>query len=681
MKRWLKYYKQIFSQRFIDQIISGGIKGQVSLLVTVIVGVLVISSLIVTCLHIGLSDREGWGEQMWILYNNFVDSGNQFSQNSWENRLIVMIISLLGSVLLGGVLISTISNIIERRIEFVRAGKAYYKSIRNHYVIIGYNNIIASLIRELHKEDSEAVILVMSNQVSENVRHNLQAQLNKDEERNVYIYFGNIESIEELKRLNIEKAKEVYILGEQGDYGRDSKNIKCVHLVSLLRGETEEGHELPVYTQFNRLSSYSIIQKFDIIDKKHDEFQSDISYKNIKSNIYFRPFNFHENWARRLWSLYTLDENNSYESLDYNPICFLSDGSLKNRDKYVHLVIVGFSNMGQALLLEALRVCHYANYDDAQENESRVRTQITVIDKNMDVVKSYFTAQYPNIEIQVDDIQIIYRSEDICSSSVREDLRCWCKDEKRLLTIAICISDPDESIMLGLNLPGEIYQSETRVLIRQEIQTDLGEIINKDNGRYRHVKVFGMLEQGISKDMLRDEMPSYINQEYEDIYDTQNTPKEYIKRLYGYMKTNELKQLEKDKARARLTWSNLEENMRWANRYQIDAYLSYLHTLGYKVTRTLEIGQKIVTPDEFCEQLDNDKMRVLMRMEKHRWNAERTIEGWQFGKKRNNIHRIHPLIVPFHNIAADEKLKDKSVIINLPYLLELAGYKIINLTN
>ena len=123
MKRWLKYYKQIFSQRFIDQIISGGIKGQVSLLVTVIVGVLVISSLIVTCLHIGLSDREGWGEQMWILYNNFVDSGNQFSQNSWGNRLIVMIISLLGSVLLGGVLISTISNIIERRIEFVRAGK------------------------------------------------------------------------------------------------------------------------------------------------------------------------------------------------------------------------------------------------------------------------------------------------------------------------------------------------------------------------------------------------------------------------------------------------------------------------------------------------------------------------------------------------------------------------------
>ena len=681
MKGLLKYYKQIFSQEFIDRTISGGIKGQVSLLIAVIVGVLVVSSLIVTCLHIGLSGRESWGEQMWILYNNFVDPGNQFSQDGWGNRFIVVIISLLGSILLGGVLISTISNIIERRVEVVRTGKAYYKSVRNHYVIIGYNDIIAGLIRELHKEDSEAVILVMSNQVSENVRHNLQAQLNRDEERKVYIYFGNIESMEELRRLNIERAKEVYILGEQGDYGRDSKNIQCVHLVSLLKGKTEEEHELPVYTQFNRLSSYSIIQKFDIIHKKQDESQLDISDKNARSNIYFRPFNFHENWARRLWSLYTLEEDNPYESLDYDPICFLSDGSLKNRDKYVHLVIVGFSNMGQALLLEALRVCHYANYDDTQENESRVRTKITVIDKNMDAVKQYFTTQYPNLEIQVEDIHIIYRNENLRSPSVQEDLKCWCKDERRLLTIAVCISDPDESIILGLNLPGEIYQSETRVLIRQEIQTDLGEIIHKDNGRYRHVKVFGMLEQGISKDMLRDEMPSYINQEYEDIYNTQDIPKEYIKRLYGYMKTNEITQLEKDKTRARLTWSNLEENMRWANRYQIDAYLSYLHTLGYKVTRTLEVGQKIVTPDEFCEQLKSDKMWTLMRMEKHRWNAERTIEGWRFGEKRDNIHRIHPLIVPFHKIAEEEKLKDKSVIINLPYLIELAGYKIINPTN
>lgn len=681
MKRLWQYYKQIFSQEFIDRTISGGIKGQVSLLIAVIVGVLVISSLIVSGLHIGLSGREGWGEQMWILYNNFVDPGNQFSQDAWGNRLIVVIISLLGSILLGGVLISTISNIIERRVEVVRTGNAYYKSVRDHYVIIGYNDIIASLIRELHKEESEAVILVMSNQVSENVRHNLQAQLNKEEERNVYIYFGNIESMEELRRLNIERAKEVYILGEQGDYGRDSKNIQCVHLVSLLKGKTEEGHELPVYTQFNRLSSYSIIQKFDIIHKKQDESQLDISAKNTKSNIYFRPFNFHENWARRLWSLYTLEEDNPYESLDYDPIYFLSDGSLKNRDKYVHLVIVGFSSMGQALLLEALRVCHYANYDDTQENESRVRTKITVIDKNMDAVKQYFTTQYPNLETQVDDIQIIYRNEDLRSLSVQEDLKRWCKDEQQLLTIAVCISDPDESIILGLNLPGEIYQSETRVLIRQEIQTDLGEIIHKDNGRYRHVKVFGMLEQGISKDMLRDEMPSYINQEYEDIYNTQDIPKEYIKRLYGYMKTNEITQLEKDKTRAHLTWSNLEENMRWANRYQIDAYLSYLHTLGYKVTRTLEVGQKIVTPDEFCKQLKSDKMWTLMRMEKHRWNAERTIEGWRFGEKRDNIHRIHPLIVPFHKIAEEEKLKDKSVIINLPYLIELAGYKIINPTN
>lgn len=669
MKRICEYFKHIFSQEFIDKTISGGIKRQLTLLIAVIVTVLVISSLTVTCLHVGLSGGEGWSEQMWVLYNNFVDPGNQFSQDSWINRIIVAIVSLLGSILLGGVLISTISNIIERRVETVRTGRAYYKSVRNHYVIIGYSDITSCLIRELHKEDPKAVVLVMSSQESEKVRYNLQAQLNKEEEQNVHIYFGNIESIGELKRLNIDKAKEVYILGEQGDYGRDSKNIQCVHLVSILKGGAEEGHELPVYTQFERLSSYSVIQKLDIMPMEIEENQINSTDQKKNYNIYFRPFNIYENWARRLWSLYGLEEDKPYDSLDYDPICYLPDRSLKNQDKYVHLVIVGFGCMGQALLLEALRVCHYANYDDTQESESRIRTTITVIDNQLESKKNRFVAQYPHLEDQIDDIEIYYRNEDVCSSSVRNELKEWSSDEHQMLTIAICISDPDESIMLGINLPDEIYKSKTRVLIRQEIQTDLGEIIHKDNSRYRHVKVFGMLIRGISKNMLQDEMPSYINQEYER--------NGYIVNLYKYLTDNNYSQLQSEKKKTRISWCGLEENMRWANRYQIDAYQTYFRTLGYDLVHSLDSDMKPVSPDRFIENLSDDQMLVLMRMEKHRWNAERSIEGWRYGSIRNDVHRVHHLIVPFHKVDGKAKLKDKSVIINMPYLMELAGYKII----
>lgn len=65
-----------------------------------------------------------------------------------------------------------------------------------------------------------------------------------------------------------------------------------------------------------------------------------------------------------------------------------------------------------------------------------------------------------------------------------------------------------------------------------------------------------------------------------------------------------------------------------------------------------------------------------MRMEKYRWNAERTIEGWKYGKVRNNNYRIHHLIIPFSQVPEKEKLKDRQVIDNLPYLISLAGYKL-----
>ena len=365
-----------------------------------------------------------------------------------------------------------------------------------------------------------------------------------------------------------------------------------------------------------------------------------------------------------------------YDSLDYEPICFLPDGNIKNHDKYVHLIIVGFCEMGQAILLEALRVCHYANYDDSIESKFRIRTKITIIDKNIEPLKEHFTAEFPNLDNQINDIQIIYRNEDFCSPSFRKDLTLWAEDSQQLLTVAICVSDPDESIKLGLNLPSEIYQSETRVLIRQEIQTDLGQIVHKDNRCYRNVKIFGMLEQGVSKNMLQDEIPSYINQEYDDFYNKGCAPKQFIRNLYQCMITNKTTEFEEEKSRAKKNWINIEENMRWANRYQINAYLTYLNTMGYKITRSLNEGQNEIPPEIYNEKLNENKLQILMRMEKYRWNAERTIEGWKYGEVRNNNYRIHNLIVPFYKIPEKEKLKDRQVIDNLPYLIALAGYKI-----
>ncbi len=663
------YRKGKFSlQQFIDKTISGGISGQVRLLAVIIFGILIILSLVAIVADFNLGIKEPlngkgrWIDQIWKVYTTFSDAGVQAEQLGLGNRVFSIIASLFGSILLGGVLISTISNIIERRVEKVRNGKVHYKKISDHYVIIGYTKVTVSLIRELYKEDPNAKIIVMSSQSSEDVRHNLQAGLDKEVEDNVLIYFGNIESQEELQRLNIDKAKEVYILGEEGDYGRDSKNIHCVLVVSALKGKIGNGPQLNVYTQFDRMSSYSVIQKFNIMSGKDGKVID-------TSNIYFRPFNLNENWARRLWSVYSLEEEVPYDTLDYEPVTISSVKAEPQDSKYVHLVIAGFCGMGQALLLEALRVCHYPYYDENLPQQKRIRTKVTLIDSNIQTLKEHFAAQYPNLKEQVDDIEIVYQEGDICSNECRDELKQWATDKNQLLTVAICVSDPDESIALGMSLPAEVYESETRVLIRQEIQTDLGDIIHKDNGRYRNVKVFGMLEKGISKNMLMDDLASYANEEYET--------NGFINDLYNSIISGCGKKVDELKAQARTSWIKLEENMRWANRYQIDAYVTYANALGYKFAKTVEEDYREVTVEEFENALSDELLLPLMSMEKYRWNAERTIEGWRYGAVRNNTHRVHHLIVPFSDIPEKEKLKDKAVIVNLPYMAVLGGYKIV----
>ena len=93
------------------------------------------------------------------------------------------LISISGSVLLGGVLISTISNIIERRVGVVYAGRMTYRNIKNHYVLIGCNELSINMIRELYDECPSARILLMSGMESATVRHRIQSALPVEVER------------------------------------------------------------------------------------------------------------------------------------------------------------------------------------------------------------------------------------------------------------------------------------------------------------------------------------------------------------------------------------------------------------------------------------------------------------------------------------------------------------------
>lgn len=82
MNRFINYYKKIFSQEYMDRTISGGIKSQLTLLLVTIATVLAIFFIIVMFFSIQLYGHEEWGERLWVVYNNFVDPGNQMNETA-----------------------------------------------------------------------------------------------------------------------------------------------------------------------------------------------------------------------------------------------------------------------------------------------------------------------------------------------------------------------------------------------------------------------------------------------------------------------------------------------------------------------------------------------------------------------------------------------------------------------
>ena len=546
------------------------------------------------------------------------------------------ILYILGLLVFNGLLIATINRSMTTRADQYRKGKNTYKRLKNHYLIIGYGASCVPIIRNIAKRpgtDNRSFFLILSNQDTSNIRLNIQTQLQDLEER-IIVYSGDMNSRSHMKRLNIGKAIEVYILGENNEPGRDSKNLECAKSLKALRileNPNAVSEPLHVNIQFDKPDSYSTIKRITIPEDY---------YKDEKGNdiTYLRPFNFYENWARMLWGNHQLSD---YLPLDRGALVNVDEqGNMTLADKHVHLVIAGFNTMGSALLLEALRVCHYPNYDTKTE---RNKTVITVVDPKINDILPRFKSQYPYLD-QITDIQVDYKANHIEDTEIRETLDALAQRDDVLLTVAICFTDSDESLSTALSLPDALYyqiidnkivnNATTQILLRQEIKTGLANLLNDENGKYSNVKVFGTLGLGIDDNMLDDNMAVIINAYYHFKYDL-NTEKDFFELME--------EDPEATLAEAKKNWIELNEDKRFANRYQTEIYKIY---------------------STYRPLLEREP-ELLYQTEHLRWCAERSITGYrdlhQYNLK-NIKYQIHKLIVPYQDLSDNEKGKDKDVL-------------------
>ena len=621
-----------------------------------------------TAIQQSRSEEVSWSESLkenfWGVYYHFVDPGNQDRASHQEGRLFAGIVALLGVFSLNGLLVSGLISAIDRRKERWMKGEVRYKRLKNHIVIIGGHAMVPDICKELFEDagSSPSNILIQTKGSVEELRAALLSTLTPQQEARVIIYYGDRTRRNDIEDLRLDKAQKVYLIGEDSSIDGKDHDTYNMTALNLLIEQLPENRPKPleVYVMFEYQTTFSVFQFSDITATAY-------------SKIDFRPFNYYEMWAQKIFAhadpTHLIEPVNQSQDECRYPEYLPLDTIDAEKDKYigasspehVHLVVIGMSQMGVTLALEAAHIAHYPNARTPQGP----RTRITFIDPEADRESGYLMRRYhdlfqlarwryvdaahcasslyaafdaanvtwhdplhgvnstsPYQQVQLSatepntdpsqgedgreffiDIEWEFIKGGMNDRAVYDYLATCAEHAQhrhKRLTVAVCLEESHQAIAAGLYLPEAVYEQANQVLVYQR-QADAiisNLTTNGENTRYQKVKPFGMFS--LSCDLLfdNDDIARLINYVY---YPGEPT-----------LEGSTLQAIDEEWKKM-LTFENGKSGAarRWSNIYHANAVRTKLRSAGWKQGDPLEI--------------DETTIHHLAIAEHNRWNVEQLL--------------------------------------------------------
>ena len=668
-------------------------------------------SVAITSLYI-----DNYEPSLWNAIGHYFNPGN-FEKNAGMPELAIFFINLFGMVLMTGLLISVLSNLLERRVDNIKNGRVSY-NYKNHTIILGYDKMTISLVKQLYEKNKDSEIILQTVQKVPKVKHELFSYIDSEIEDKLSILSGNRNSSEDLEKLRINEATELYIIGETNEYGRDSLNIQCLKIINSLleknkktkneKNSKTKNHEKrnekkKCYVLFENQSTFAILQQRDI---------------QGLSLVEFLPFNFYEKWAEKVF-LCNNDKNsegnvdneqNIYLPLDRVPI-------KENTDHTVHLVILGMSKMGVALGVEATHLCHFPNFIN-----KGLKTRITFIDmdaeREMLFLRGRYQSLFEEIRYSFEDVNAgIYREGnenkgdknyftdiewhfikgEFEDPAIQNKLEAYSKEENTLLTIAVCMNDSDAAIAVGLYMKSVVYQSDkvkyfkqgkdilesverlreqkylsdedkvelasleaechkynVQILIKQDTPNSIISML-KNVDKYQNVRPFGMLDNCL--DIADSDNLDIIAKKVHYVYNYY-----FGDDTYGQIPTvmPDIEVLDEK-------WS-IPTVEKWSNRYHANMINIKMRSFDFEEL-------------ELAIENENDETGIIEKIaqvEHNRWNTEKLLMGFRpvtesekaIDKKILKKNFIHPDIIIYNDLSKSMKDIDRMISKALPLIIK-----------
>ena len=118
-------------------------------------------------------------------------------------------------------------------------------------------------------------------------------------------------------------------------------------------------------------------------------------------------------------------------------------------------------------------------------------------------------------------------------------------------------------------------------------------------------------------------------------------------------------------------YAELSEEEKGQNRGNVRDIPNKLARIGYVMVPARS--------DEPPFEFPGSHLELLAEMEHDRWMQAKMEAGWQHGPERNGEEKLHPDLLPWHELADEEKEKDRVLVRAIPRVLARAGYTIVKL--
>lgn len=297
-----------FKRSFIDTwdraIVRGNIASIFLLLISTL-AIITVGASVIVFWHINIdSASDGVLEMIWEVLLRALSPDQLSNNRSWLGRIVLLIITLLG-LLIVSTLISISNSIIERRIESIRRGRAPIH-LENHLSILNWNDFGIKVLREFAAASGTSrkpeLVSILCDQdpvdLMTEIRQNLQKDIAKrpdikkwikHPEKWITIRRGNAHHTEDLHLLSsIVNAKAAIILHDE-----ETDESQVIRTVLAINASLQTHSPNSLYLTTIELPVVSFLSQTSLADRLDYRLfmQSRSSIENRRRTINYIPIN------------------------------------------------------------------------------------------------------------------------------------------------------------------------------------------------------------------------------------------------------------------------------------------------------------------------------------------------------------------------------------------------------